>query len=273
MDSEEEEIIRLLTEATNRAVVSVLTDASRGLSVTELAERLASETDEDNEQLVVSLYHNHLPRLDEAGLVAYDPDENFVTSANHSAGDAEWMDVALLDELFSRLRTGHRPNESTVGRLEGREDVYDHCRRLADTAENELFLIYTSDELLDEACLPHAERAIERGVAFHAGTKSRAAREFFRDRLPEATIWEPQMDWMYEQARYPKVSRLIVADREHVVVGLWDENPDGTKTETAMIGDGPTNPLVVLIRELLGPRLDHLDYQSDEFFSDLPFET
>ncbi|WP_222913138.1 ArsR family transcriptional regulator [Natrinema sp. SYSU A 869] len=264
MDSQDEELIRLLTDATNRAVLTVLTDASYGLSVTEIAEQLVSEDEGNSEQMVISLHHNYLPRLDEAGLIKYDRDENIVTSENYLTSDAEWMDIDVLDDLLSRFRPGHRTDESTVRRLEGCEEVYDYCRELADRADDELFLIYTSDELLDESCLPHAESAIKRGVELYAGMKGREAREFFRDHLPEATIWDPQMDWMYEQSSYPKVSRLIVADRTKVVVGLWDEDTDGTKTEIAMIGEGTTNPLVVLTRELLGPRLDHLDYQSDE---------
>ncbi len=272
MDSHDEELIRLLTDGTNRAILTVLTDASHGLSVTEIAEQLASEDDGDIDQSVISLHHNYLPRLDEAGLITYDRDENIVTGENYTTSDAEWMDIDVLNELLSRFTPSHRTDEGTVGRLEGREDVYDYCRELADRAEDELFLIYASDELLDEECLPHAERAIERGVDLHAGTKSREAREFFRDRLPEAMMWDPQMDWMYEHSSYPKVSRLIVADRSKVVVGLWDEDANGAKTEIAMVGEGTTNPLVVLVRELLGPRLDHLDYQSDEFLGSLPFE-
>lgn len=273
MDSEDEELIRLLTDATTRTVLTALTDASHGLSVTEIAEQLVSEDGGNIEQMVISLHHNYLPRLDDAGLIKYDRDENIVTSENDVPSDAEWMDIDILTDLLSRFRPSQRTDKSTVGRLEGCEDVYDYCRELADRTEDELFLIYASDELLDEECLPHAERAIERGVELHAGTKSREGREFFRDHLPEATIWDPQMDWMHEQSRYPKVSRLIVADRAKVVVGLWDEDADGTKTEIAMVGEGTTNPLVVLVRELLGPRLDHLDYQSDEFLSSLPFES
>ncbi|WP_339106262.1 ArsR family transcriptional regulator [Haloterrigena salinisoli] len=273
MDSQNEELLRLLTDTTNRAVLTLLTDTSHGLSVSEIAEQLVSEDDENIEQTVISLHHNHLPRLDEAGLINYDRDENIVTGANYLTSDVEWMDLDVLDDLLSQFRSGHRTDESTVGRLEGREEVYDYCRGLADNAEDELFLIYASNELLDEECLPYAERAIKRGVELHAGTKSRDARDFFRDRLPEATIWDPQMDWMYEQSNYPKVSRLIVADRAEVVVGLWDEAADGTRTEIAMVGEGTTNPLVVLTRELLGPRLDHLDYQSDEFLGNLPFES
>lgn len=272
MDPQDEEIIRLLTDSTNRAVLTVLTESSHKLSVTEIAEQLASEDEGDIKQTVISLHHNYLPRLDEGGLIEYDRDENIVTCENYSTDNAEWMDIDVLDGLLSQFGPGRKTDESTVGRLEGREDVYDYCRGLVDRAEDELFLIYASDELLDEECLPHAERAIERGVELHAGTKDRAAREFFRERLPDATIWDPQMDWMYEQSSYPKVSRLIVADRANVAVGLWDEDADGTKTEIAMIGEGTTNPLVVLTRELLGSRLDHLDYQSDEFLGNLPFE-
>lgn len=273
MDSQDEELIRLLTDSTNRAILTVLNESPHGLSVTEIATHLISENGKERDQMTISLHHNYLPRLVEAGLITYDRGENIVTARNEMASNAEWMDTDVLNELISRFQTRHRTDESTVGRLEGRKDVYDYCRELADRAEDELFLIYASDELLDEECLPYAERAIERGVEFHAGTKNKEAREFFREYLPEATIWDPQMDWMYQQANYPKVSRLIVADREKVAVGLWSEDTDGTKTEIAMVGEGKTNPLVVLIRELLGPRLDHLDYQSDEFLEDLPFET
>lgn len=273
MDSQDEELIRLLTDSTNRTILTILNKASHGLSVTEIAQRLASENRKGIDQMVISLHHNYLPRLAEAGLIEYDHDENVVTEGNNSTDDASWMDTDVLNELVSQFRTGHGTDEHTVGRLEGREEVYDYCRELADRADDELFLIYASDKLLDKECLPYAERAIKRGVEFHAGTKSREAREFFRECLPEATIWDPQMDWMCEQASYPKVSRLIVADREKVVVGLWHEDRDGTKTEIAMVGEGTTNPLVVLVRELLGSRLDHLDYQSDEFLGSLPFET
>ncbi|MDF9747858.1 DUF7344 domain-containing protein [Natrinema salsiterrestre] len=281
MDSQEDEIIRLLADTTNRAVLTALNDAAREMTVTELAERLvsgdtilrSSNYESELEQTVISLHHDHLPRLDEAGLIEYDTDNNVVSYGNYSSVDAEWMDLEILDELLSRFRTERRVDESAVGLLEGRDDVYEHCRELADGAENELFLIYASDDLLDEDCLPHAKSAIERDVELYAGTKSRDAREFFREYLPDATIWDPQMDWMYDQSSCPRISRLIVVDRKKVVIGLWDEDDDGTRTEIALVGQGDTNPLVVLVRELLGPRLDHLDYQSDDFLGNLPFNT
>lgn len=78
------------------------------------------------------------------------------------------------------------------------------------------------------------------------------------------------MDWMYPDSKFPKISRLILAVRNEVVLGQWLKNGN-TKQEVAMIGDGTTNPLVVLVRELLGARIDHLDYQSDDLLEQLPF--
>ena len=40
--------------------------------------------------------------------------------------------------------------------------------------------------------------------------------------------------------------------------------------ETAIVGHGRSHPVVVLVRDLLGPRLDHLDFQSDAFSDELP---
>ncbi|WP_211338397.1 hypothetical protein [Haloterrigena salifodinae] len=92
MDTEDKEILRILTDSTNSEILTALTDAPRGLSVTELAEQLVSGEETELKQTIISLHHNYLPRL-------------------------------------------------------------------------------------DEACLPYAENAIERGVDLHAGTKNRDARE------------------------------------------------------------------------------------------------
>ncbi|WP_227379167.1 DUF7344 domain-containing protein [Haladaptatus halobius] len=283
MESDDEQIIRLITDSTNRAILTTLSGASHKLEVTEIAEQLVSQdaialrpSDYENklEQTVISLHHKHLPQLDEAGLITYDRNTNIATISGDMANDVEWGEIEVIDELLSQSRTGRRTSESAIGVLEGKEKAYEYGRKLADKAENELFLIYTSVDLLDEECLPNAKNAIERGVEFYAGAKSQDTRQFFQEYLPEATVWEPQLDWLNKQSSYPTISRLIFADREKVIVGLWIEShADGTQTEIAMIGEGSDNPLVVLVRELLGSRLDHLDYQSEDFLEGLPFET
>jgi len=61
MDLQEEALIRLLTDTANRAILTVLANASHGLSVTELSERLVSEDEGEFDQTVISLHHNYLP--------------------------------------------------------------------------------------------------------------------------------------------------------------------------------------------------------------------
>ncbi|MEY7849988.1 ArsR family transcriptional regulator [Natrarchaeobius sp. A-rgal3] len=282
MCSLDERVVRLLTDGTNRAVLEALEDADGPRSIDELATELvareafvidALEYDERIERARISLYHVRLPKLDEAGLVEYDRETNVVSRGTLAPVAVRWEEIELVDELLSRFETGSTEDERKIGVLEGRNEVYEYARELAERADEELFLIYTSGELLDEECLPHAERAIDRDVDFYAGAKDRSARQFFARQLPEATIWEPQLDWLHDSTRPPTISRLVFADRETVVVGLWENGADGTKTEIGMVGDGRTNPLVTLVRELLGPRLDHLDYQSEQFLDGLPFES
>lgn len=208
----DDELLRLLADETNRAVVTLLLETDGEVTVTEIANYLASQgaapvslTGEDDvTRTALSLHHATLPRLDEAGLVDYDSEQSVVTSEQMPSFDAEWKNIGATDELLTRFGSRERVDGSAIGILEGCEAVYEYSRELADTAENELFLIYTSDDLLDEECLPHARNALERGVELYAGAKSRGARTFFRDALPEATVWEPQMDWMNDRSRYPR---------------------------------------------------------------------
>lgn len=280
MEARENQVLRLVTDARNRAILSVLNEAASSLHVTELAERLvargvtvfeSSRHGEELERVLISLHHNRLPKLADAGLIEYDRGERVVSYADYTTVDPEWLEFEMLDELLARYRPERRTDEDAIGVIEGRENVYDYSRQLTDEAEDELFLIYFSDDLLDEGCLPHVRNAIDRGVDFRVGSRNPDVREFFRTNVPETTIWEPQLDWMNDPSRYPRVDRLVFADREKVAFGLLDE-PDsgGSGAETAMVGEGEQHPLVVLVRELLGPRLDHLDHQSADFTDRLP---
>lgn len=274
MDGRRDRILKLMADGTNRAVLALLEGTDRAVSTGEVAEHLvaeevlalpATEYESRLDRTRIALHHDCLPRLAEAGLIEYDGESRLAAPAGERAIDPEWLGIEFLEGALSK------GGGDDIGVLEGREAVYEYARGLADTAEDELFLIYASAELLDEDCLPHAEGAIDRGVALQAGAKSPEVRRFFREYLPAATVWEPQGEWLGDRPGYPTLSRLVVADRERVAVGLW-RRADGTETEVALIGEGSDNPLVALVRELLGSRLDHLDYQSDDFLNRVPFE-
>ncbi|MDS0477387.1 ArsR family transcriptional regulator [Natrinema sp. 1APR25-10V2] len=279
MDTHEDEVIRLLAERRNRAILSVLNDAARSLTVTELVQRLiASETVEsdaatdetDYQREKLSLHHTELPRLDEVGLIDYDPEANVVSYETYPSVSAEWLELEMIDELLSCFESA--ATDDTVGVIEGREDVIEYGRYLVEEADEELFCMFVGADLFEDECVRSAQNAIERGVAVSMGTHDPAVRELARTRLPEATVWEPQLDWLNDGGEQPTVGRIVFADREQLMIALVDDTaPDGT-AERAIVGDGANNPLIVLVRELLGPRLDHLDYQSEDLLDALPFE-
>ncbi|WP_459195079.1 DUF7344 domain-containing protein [Halosimplex sp. J119] len=64
----------LLADGRRRAVIEVLRTAPDGsLDLPVLVEGVASETGDDPEKLAPALYHTHLPKLDDAGVIDFDP--------------------------------------------------------------------------------------------------------------------------------------------------------------------------------------------------------
>ncbi len=80
-----ETAFELLSSALRRDVLAVLRDRRSPIGLDEIAEAVreeaasASETPSDPEKTRVALHHVHLPKLDDAGVVSYDPGTKTVT--------------------------------------------------------------------------------------------------------------------------------------------------------------------------------------------------
>jgi hypothetical protein len=55
-----------------------------------------------------------------------------------------------------------------------------------------------------------------------------------------------------------------------VIGTLGERTADGVYHDTAITGEDEDDSPVVLLRQLLGSRLDHLDAQSEDFRSQIP---
>lgn len=114
-----DEVLDCLTDGRRRESLSILADREGALRERDLAEAIAAaESDDVTESAVrtvtVELRHLHLPKLDEAGLVAWDPDGETVTAADHplfedsrlrqlvEADDPEW------DAVLEAVANGRR---------------------------------------------------------------------------------------------------------------------------------------------------------------------
>lgn len=279
VESHEERVIKLLADPQNRTVLSVVEDARRPLELEDLAAAIVSreidvvpteEYERRIERTMVTLHHSRLPKLDGAGVVSYDADQRIIDRVDGAGVAGRWLETGRVEELLARI--GSTADTDSVGIVEGRQAVIDRGRRLADEADEELFLLYVSTDLLEAECIRRAEAAIDRGVDISLGSADPEVRELARSRLPEVTVWEPQLDLTNAPAQYPRVGRLVLADRETVMLAVLDEpDPDERGSERALVGRGRDNPLVVMVCELLGARIDHLDYQTADFREQLPF--
>ncbi len=94
----------LLSDKRRRYVLYSLREQSGAMPVEELAEQIASweESDVDTQRVLADLYHSQLPRLDEAGAVAFDADEGYVTLIeNNDMPLATYLDIAADEENFA----------------------------------------------------------------------------------------------------------------------------------------------------------------------------
>lgn len=77
MDISPTDSFDILADPRRRQLLLLLDDVDRDdrISLADLSERLAEEADgdESSRDVAISLHHHHLPKLEDAGLLAYDP--------------------------------------------------------------------------------------------------------------------------------------------------------------------------------------------------------
>lgn len=217
------------------------------------------------EDVLRNLHHVDLPKLEAAGLVEYE--DGAVTYEGHPALDEEWLVAGPEDTPRAILSMADR--SADIWTLEGRDNVTERGRALCESADEELFMMFTVEGAVETACLRRIHDALDRDVDVYLGTQNKQLRDLVRENAPGVTIWEPQLDWLNLPPTREKVGRLILADREEIMIGTFGDEGE-VRRETAITGTGEDNPLVVLLREMLGSRLDHLDAQSEDFRSQIP---
>ncbi|WP_436343610.1 DUF7344 domain-containing protein [Natronorubrum sp. FCH18a] len=273
-----------LSDSRHRTILTVLGNQYHPLSTETLARDVAAreaETSERDvsqervERVLISLVHVHLPHLNDAGLVGYDAEMGSVSYEGHPSLRTDWLgsNPDRLQSAAESTSTESLETDSSddVRTLRGRESIVTTGQSLCETAEDELFMMFTTTGLLEEGCFRRIEDALDRGVDVYVGSRDPRVREIVRERAPEVVLWEPQLDWLNLPPNGESVGRLVFADREAVLLGTLGTPPaDGEYDETALIGEGADNGFVVLMRRLLGSRLDHLDAPRETNQSEIP---
>lgn len=94
-------VFDILSSPRRRYVLYYLRDTGEAMKLTDLAEQVAAWendtepediTDKERKRVYVSLYQTHIPRLEEAGIIAYDQDSGTVALANEASDIDQYLD-------------------------------------------------------------------------------------------------------------------------------------------------------------------------------------
>lgn len=260
-----------LSVGRRRLILDVLSHQFGRIHVETLASELCAVEQDTTESAVadsavartsVSLRHNHLPALAAASLIEYDADAATVEYAGHPDLSVPWMHSVLAPDFRATL-TGET-DPTGVGSIEGREQVVSFGQSLCDRASDELFCLFTESNLLEAGCLARIRDAANRGTDVYLGVRDPTIREYVREHAPEVTLWEPETNWLNLPVEQDRVGRLVLADREAVMIGtLGTQTADDAAVEQALVGEGQHNPLALMVRQLVRPRLDQPDGDGD----------
>lgn len=132
--------------------------------------------------------------------------------------------------------------------------------------------MFTATDLLEAGCFTRIRDAARRGVDVYLGTRDPTVREYVQEHAPEVVLWEPDTNWLDVPVAGDRVGRLLLVDREAVMLGtLSEETTDGVRGERALVGEGANDTLVTVIRQLVVPHLEPIDEETEDVASDLPF--
>ncbi|WP_276253546.1 DUF7344 domain-containing protein [Halomontanus rarus] len=266
-----------LADSRRRVALSVLGQQYHPISLETLARDVAareSDTPERDvpqdyvDRIIVRFTHTHLPLLEDAGLVDYDTESDLVAYEGHPDLRIRWLEPSFEKVVDGVGTVGS--GETDVRTLDGTETIVSHGQSLCETADEELFLMFSTTRLLEEGCFARIEAALDRGVDVYLGSRDPVVRETVRERVPGVVLWEPRLDWLNLPAEEETVGRLVFADRESIMLAtLGEKRSAGDYDETAIVGEGFDNGLVALMRQLLGARIDHLDAQDEDTLTEL----
>lgn len=289
------------TELASRGGSVAVDDLAAGVLVREgEADRSADAPDSLRTSVATELAHDHLPALAAAGLVTYDDGAGraaLKTDAPH--WDVDWLadgplaEAAALVRSESKRRARSESEPSVPARttdrgpdgsgrtgtdvegcwtLRGASDVFARGEAIAAGADEELFVMVQSAELLRPTCLENLRDAADRGVDVYVASRSPRVRDTVRSAVPPATVCEPRFDWFSFPVETQRHGYVTLADREAAMLVTVERGADEEAASRvgAITGDGPTNALVSIVRERLGPRLDRLSAAGDRDETPLP---
>lgn len=272
-------VLDALTDQRRRAALSILVNDSDSISASDLAAHVVAQeganelvevSEREHAEVLTELHHVHLPKLADAGLIDYDASEQTVTARTSPWLIAERTGRSSVRRLGNALVSADGIPAESIWILEGREDITTRVWELFEEADDELFLVLAADGHLWEEGRDRLREAVDRGVDVYVGARTDEVRELVLERVPEATAWEPRLDWLNLPSEREPFDAVVFADRKAVLLAALDGDDRHGGRATGITAEGWDVSRAVLAYGLLGPELDRLGLLSKGILEELP---
>lgn len=158
-----------------------------------------------------------------------------------------------LNSLESPADDSEDALKQEVWSLNGSAAIQTRTENTIAEADSEIILLVVEEALLTDGLLERLRAAAERGVTVIVGGATAAIAEGLRDTLPGARVFESELDWLLGPASSDEVaiSRLLLTDRERLLVGSFYPDEGRVHEEQAIFANGLDNGVIVVLRRLL----------------------
>ncbi len=173
--------------------------------------------------------------------------------------------VQLIDDLEASLHDLSQTQSSTddkhsVWSLSGSDGITARMQSLIKEADEELLCHLGADRDYSDQLFEQLQTTSVDQLALLVDPDSDLAIADLQHQLPEAFIYPTSFPWTANQSDPALIARMLVADRNAALISSLDHSHT-PPTEHAVFAEGPTNGLVVTLRQLLSSNLDTNDHQ------------
>ncbi|WP_137290013.1 TrmB family transcriptional regulator [Natronorubrum halophilum] len=165
---------------------------------------------------------------------------------------------AQLESVERREPDSESDRVQEVWSLSGHEAIESRMIDLIDEAESEVALLVVDEDILSETLFDELHSAVDRDLSILLGGKTDTIINQLGVELPTVRVFETGLDWLssHSSDQNVAVSRILLVDRETLLIGTYYPSDDDTKAdEQAIFARGLENGIVVLLRRLVSSGL------------------
>jgi sugar-specific transcriptional regulator TrmB len=150
-----------------------------------------------------------------------------------------------------------------VWALTGEAAIENRSRELIEDADSEVVLIVGRETALTDDLVDRLRSVEDAGVDVLVGTVTEDLRDEVQGRLPDVSVYTSGLEWLRPDATNSAdptgISRLLLVDRNTILVSSVHSASDGTELEQAVFGKGFDNGIVVIARRMMATGLNLAD--------------